>query len=466
MKRWLALSTLALACANAYATPVYHPLGPNLTYGAVTNNQTIISNITNPAGGAAVFTKEESQYRFGILSNLGFGYEFGDVENLYNEIDDAQVTLESDQNLSGTDVASLCPGLTPAPASVSSCADAIAADLNTRVFTSVNNVLNTAQEDGYARGFGSLHVPVLPLVISNKSLGGSFVLDANYSATANMTFLADPVALQGSDILAAIQSYASGGGTGTLSVPVPTDVSDTTLLVRGGAVFELGFGFSRTMLEVPAGQLAAGVRAKYYKVGLSRVATRLIGSEGSEDTFNADEDYEESAGFGIDLGALWISKHYRAGAWVDNINQPSFDYNEIDTAAAGYTDAAIIAQLQDSESYEMSRQVHLEGAVFTESQNWVIAVGLDVNAVEDATGNEYKWATISAGYATDSWWIPGFRVGYRANMAGTELSYLTGGLTLFKTVNMDLAYGLDSVEIDGESAPRSFMFNLGFELTF
>jgi hypothetical protein len=114
----------------------------------------------------------------------------------------------------------------------------------------------------------------------------------------------------------------------------------------------------------------------------------------------------------------------------------------------------------------MTRQLHLEGAVFTESQNWVVAVGLDVNAVEDPTGNEYKWATISAGYATDSWWIPGFRVGYRANMAGTELSYLTGGLTLFKTVNLDLAYGLDSVEIDGESAPRSFMLNLGFELTF
>ncbi len=462
MKRWLTLSALTLACANAYATPVYQPLGPNLTYGSVTNNQTIISNITNPAGGAAVFTKEDSQYRFGILSNLGFGYEFGDVENLYDQIDAAQTTLEGSQSLTQTEIINICGA---APSDVNACANSLASYLNGRPeLTSVNNVLATAQQDGYARGFFAGHVPIMPLVISNKALGGSFVLDANFSAVANMTFLADPVALQGSDILAAVQAYYTGGGTGALNVDLPADVSDTTLLVKGAAVAEVGFGYSRTMLQVDAGQLAAGIRAKYYKVGLSRVATRLIGSTGTENTFDSNDSYEYSTGFGLDFGGLWIAKNYRVGAWVDNINKPTFDYNGVDLT--GYTDPAIIAELQKSESYEMKSQLHLEGAVFTESQNWVIAVGLDANAVEDPTGAEYKWATISAGYATDSWWIPGFRVGYRANMAGTELSYMTGGLTLFKTVNLDLAYGLDSVEVDGEKAPRSFMMNLGFELTF
>ncbi len=458
MKRWFAVSTLTLVCANAYATPPYQPSGPNLTYGAVSNNQTIVSNVTNPAAGASVFTKEESQYRFGILSSIGFGYEFGQIDDLYNEIDNTQSQLQDTQNL---DYQTVCAGAS----TQAQCEQLVADELNSTIIASVNRVMNAVQADGYASGFFAGYVPVMPLVISNKGLGGSFVLDANFSAKANMTFISDPI----SDITAAQASQIIQGGTisnGQLSYDLSSLTTDSTLLVKGGAVAELGLGYSRTLLQVEAGQLAAGFRAKYYKVGLTRVAQRLLDANGAENTFDANKDYVYSSGFGLDLGGLWIAKHYRFGAWVDNINKPSFKFNEIDTVAAGYTDAAVVAELQKSESYEMNSQLHLEGAVFTESQNWVIALGLDANSVKDPTGAEYKWATLSAAYATDSWWIPGFRVGYRTNMAGTELSYLTGGLTLFKTVNLDLAYGLDSVEIDGEKAPRSFMMNLGFELTF
>ena len=457
MKHTFKFAVLSMLCANAFATPIYHPAGPNLTYGAVSNNQSIISNVTNPAAGAAVFTKEDSQYRFGILSSIGFGYEFGQVDNLYKEIDAAQATLQSAQPVS---YATVCAGITD----VTLCANAIAASLNTTAFAPVNNVLNRFQSDGYVSGFISGHVPLMPLVISHKGLGGSFVLDANFSAIANMTFLSDPVALQGSDVLAAVQAYITGGGAGPFSITLPDNSTDSTLLVKAAAVAELALGYSRPVFNSDAGELMAGLRAKYYKVGLTRAAQRLLATNGAQNTFDAGKDYVYSSGFGVDLGALWISKNYRVGGWVDNINKPSFKFNDVDVT--GYTDATVIAELSKSATYEMDSQLHLEGALYTESQNWVINVGLDGNAIKDPVGSEYQWGTLSAGYATDSWWIPGFRVGYRSNMAGTKLSYLTGGLTLFKSVTLDLAYGLDSVVIDGNKAPRSAMANLGLELSF
>jgi hypothetical protein len=96
----------------------------------------------------------------------------------------------------------------------------------------------------------------------------------------------------------------------------------------------------------------------------------------------------------------------------------------------------------------------------------VLNAAIDANAVMDPVGDDYQWATFSAAYATNSWILPGFRVGYRSNLAGTELDYLDAGFTLFKVLNLDVAWGLDSVEIDGDSAPRSLLVNLGLELSF
>ncbi len=460
MKPTFKFAALSMLCANAFATPIYHPSGPNLTYGAVSNNQSIISNVTNPAAGAAVFTKEDSQYRFGILSSIGAGYEFGQVDNLYKEVDAAQATLKASQSVNFSVV---CTGTASTNASL--CANAVALSLNTNIFAPVNNVLNTFQKDGYVSAFVSGHVPLMPFVISHKGLGGSFVLDANFSAIGNMTFLSDPVALQGSDVLAAVQAYITAGNTSApFNIALSDTSTDSTLLVKAAAIAELALGYSRPVFNSDAGELTAGMRAKYYKVGLSRAAQRLLAAKGAKKTFDANKDYVEQSGLGLDAGALWISKYYRVGAWVDNINKPSFKFNDVDVT--GYTDASIKAELSKSATYDMDTQLHLETALYTESQNWVINVGVDANAIKDPVGNDYQWGTLSAGYATDSWWIPGFRVGYRANLAGTKLSYMTGGLTLFKSVTLDLAYSLDSVKLDGDKVPRSFMANIGVELSF
>jgi len=90
---------------------------------------------------------------------------------------------------------------------------------------------------------------------------------------------------------------------------------------------------------------------------------------------------------------------------------------------------------------------------------------LDANAVEDVFGDEYRWATVSAAYATDSWWLPGIRAGLRKNLAGSEINYYTLGATL-AMVNFDVAWSSDTVTIDDSTVPRGAMFNLGLEVSF
>ncbi|MGC2167103.1 MAG: hypothetical protein WA632_13945, partial [Gallionella sp.] len=132
-----------------------------------------------------------------------------------------------------------------------------------------------------------------------------------------------------------------------------------------------------------------------------------------------------------------------------------------------YTHPGVIAQINADGTYKMKPQLQLEAAAYSVSQNWVLNGGLDANAVQDAVGRDFQWFTLSASYATTSWWIPGARVGYRSNLAGSKLGYITGGLTLFKAMSLDIAFTPKKVTDDkGNSIPRSAMINLGFQMTF
>lgn len=318
----------SMLCANAFATPIYQPPGPNLTYGSSSNNQSIMSSIANPAAAAAQLGKEDSQYRFGLI-NIGGGYEFGDVNDLYNQIDRTEAKLTNAEQLDG---ASLYDA--DRTVFVQNVADYI----NLNVTANVNGVLNAVQKDGNATVFFGGHVPLTPFVISRKGWGGSFVLDANVSAIANMTFISDPIAdFTTAQADALVTEYETSG---TMTYDPTVQTTDSTLLVKAAAVGEIGLGYSRSVLrreapelkegeptpgklsasELKAGELTAGVRAKYYQVKLARKAQRLTQTTGgAEDTFDSDLIYTTSSGFGLDVGTLWTSKHYRAGAWINNL---------------------------------------------------------------------------------------------------------------------------------------------------
>ena len=456
MKRLITATALTTAVTLAQATPLYHPPGPNLTYGAVSNGQTIMSDITNPAAGAAVLQQNGNQYRFGILSSIGAGIEFGKIDDLYNKIDAQADTFSNGVLIDENDFAGT-----------------IDAQVN-----SVNSVLSEiASPDAYAKGFVSGHVPIMPIVVAHKALGGSIVLDINASVAVkvhalNTDVIVDAAQLE-TDILA-----APGGTTsvsnGDVSVniadpfnPVLTIDNDSSVIAKASSTAELAVGYSRPVMELGGGTLYGGLRGRYHKVGLARAAIRL-GTliDGAEQAFDdaADEDFVTDTALGLDVGMLWVNDHFRLGATLANLNQPEFKFGDISTIG-NFTDAGIINQIRDTNSYTMEKQLTVEAAIYTKNQNWVISAAMDANAIEDALGDEYQWSTVSAAYATDSWFLPGIRAGLRQNLAGTKVKYLTGGVTM-GPVNLDLAYSPDKVTIDGETVPRGAILNLGLELTF
>ncbi|NOZ55067.1 MAG: conjugal transfer protein TraF [Gammaproteobacteria bacterium] len=443
MKRLLTVVITTMLTAAVYATPVYHPLGANLSYGDISNGQTIMSNITNPAAGAAVLKNNTNQYRFGILSSIGAGVEYGSIDNLFDEID-GQINQFFGIN----------PEVIINPAdAVNEIGDAI---------DSLNSTLTNLEKNGFGKVFASVHVPLMPIVVSTDWLGGSVVFDANFSFASRAEVLHTNIIFNRNNLEDNTDDISYTLNTNTFRVK-----NDDTLLVRGAATAEIALGYSRLALSTKEGNLYGGIRGKFYRVGLTQLNVRLGDVENSEDLFNdiGDEDFTDDTGFGLDIGLLWKSQHYRAGATLTNINEPEFEYNNLNNTEDYNTAGPIFQRLLSKLNYVMESQLKLEGALFSHNQHWVLGAGFDANAVKDPFGDEYQWATISAAYASPGWIIPAVRAGYRVNLSGSELSYLTFGSTLFKVFNIDLAYGLEEVVVDGDTFPRSLIVNLGLEIT-
>ena len=448
MKRLITATAFTMASTLTHAAPLYHPQGPNLTYGAVSNGQTIMSDITNPAAGAAVLKKNGNQYRLGIPGSIGGGIEFGQVDNLYERID---AEASKFQNLQiPTDVSS-------AAASVAEIDSALA---------SLNTVLADIETNGYAKAFGSVDIP---LVVAHQGLGGSLAFDINKSFATRATGLHETVtfnsaaALAGTDDLTDDVNLNLVGG-------IPTSYTidnDSSILIKASLVTDLSLGYSRPVLEAQDAVLYAGARAHHYTVEQSRLAVRMTSLTDVQQQFEdaLDQDRSSDTGMGVDVGVLWVSEHYRAGATLTNINEPKFDTGTIDLSSYPDPTAAIPQQLAGDNSFTMEKQLTLEAALYTASQNWVISGGFDANAVKDSLGDEYQWATVSAAYATDTWWLPGIRAGIRKNLAGTEINYYSLGATL-AMLNLDVAWSTDEVTIDGNTVPRGAMVNLGIEASF
>ena len=119
-----------------------------------------------------------------------------------------------------------------------------------------------------------------------------------------------------------------------------------------------------------------------------------------------------------------------------------------------------------NKEFTMQRQVRLEAGIFTEQRDWSLHAEIDANPVEDPMRDKYQWATLTAGYATDSWWLPSARVGLSRNLAGTKLSYLNAGITVMKFINLDIATTLDTVNLEGDKIRRGINVRLGIQFEY
>jgi hypothetical protein len=465
--------------SSVLAAPVYQPPGANLVVGHVAFGPRASSTMGNPATGAEELDRLGDKAKTVTGLSVSAGIEYGNVDDILELIEELGASTEPSPPGTGD------PGETPPdggieipiPPELEAAVKAIAKEVGARV-----GVLALVQAEGYGKAFVSTDIPI---ALGREHLGGAWEFGINLSGTSTVFGLAESIEFDVDEAREQLENilfdvanndpkevYPIGGDDVLITVdPDSGNVkirfdNDSTLLTKAATTAEFSTSYSREIWSGTSGKLYGGIDAKFYRVGLSRVSTRLGDITDSSELWESikDSDLDYSNDVGADLGVIWSGGNYHLGATLTNINEPEFKYPDVDTS--NYKDPDVIAFLERDDSYVMERQLRLEGSVHTADKHWGVAFGLDANKVPDPLGYKYQWASISASYNTDSFWLPSVRFGYRKNLAGTRLNYLGAGVTAFKYVNLDVASSFDTTSINGTTLPRSLMVNLGFNAAF
>lgn len=333
-------------------------------------------------------------------------------------------------------------------------------------------------------GYGKAWVAAdAPFVLGNNYMGGAWTFGVNWSGTAKAFGAVQPIQFSREDALQRLDDWlTSNPASRPAYVPLSDEVvlevspvsdevvftleNDSSIVTKSTQTTEFNLGYSRPAWSNESGTLYLGAEARLYLMRLSRLSVRFGDITDSEALFDAirDAEFRNDTRLGVDLGALWVGNNYQLGLQVTDVNEPEFTFPDVDLTP--YRTEAAINFLASDTKYRKTRQVKLEASLFSRNRKWSTHIGADANSATDPMGDEFQWLTLSAGFATDSVWVPGFRVGYRQNLAGTELRYASLGLTAFKIVNFDLSSTLDTVRIDGRDLPQGLMLSIGFEITW
>ncbi|HEY0680854.1 MAG TPA: conjugal transfer protein TraF [Steroidobacter sp.] len=423
-----AIGAALFSCAS-FAAPGFLDAGPNLSDNGASGAWTSLYATRNPAG-AEFAIAPDSTFRMGILSSFGVGMEVGPVDNFADEIDDLIDELDRDD---------------------------ISLSEGNALVGRFNGILDPLSRDGYVKVQAGVQVPLFPMLYRSEL--GVFTADANISAQARLGFLDSPLTYN------------------AVSEEVETA---SAAYVKAGQIDEIAIGFSRPVWKPSAGQLIVGGNVRYLQATLSKQVVALDAVEDDEDVEDILEDsYDanerKSSNVTLDVGAIFDFSNYRVGMTLANLTEPEFEYGAIGTncgALSGsaqyncYTAAFYGDRIALNETWTLERLATLEGAMFFASGAGSLAASVDLNDVHDPVGDLNQNMKVALGYKTQTNWLPDLRLGYRKNLAGTELSSASVGFTFFGAVHFDVACGLESTDIDGSSVPRTLAFNLGFEMSY
>ncbi len=336
------------------------------------------------------------------------------------------------------------------------------------------------KEEGYAKAWLAADAP---FVFDKQWLGGTWTMGLNWSGSSKAYGLTEEIEFDADIAQRRIEDWVNAlpidrPGQFEISdditlTPTPGQnavflsiTNDSSLLSKSTQTTEFNFSYSRETMSAENGSLFFGARANIYLKQLSRLSVRFGDITDSEELFEAirDADFRTDEGLGLDLGVLWVADNYQLGAHVTNINEPEFRFPDVNLEP--YSSERAIQFLERDALYTLDRQLKLEASIFTDDRRWSAHLGYDVDPVTEPMGDRFQWLTLSGGFTTDSWWIPSARIGYRQNLAGTELGYVSIGATLFKYVNIDIASALDTVKIDGQTLPQGLMGSIGVEISW
>ena len=481
----------ALHCAQ-----VFLPIGMDLSHGeAVQEN-----NLFSGSGNAAAFSVNRAyKPRFFALSpSAGVSLEYGNTDNIYKVVDNLSLLFtasDSDAIPSAMEYGSVLGG-----GHSESIKDSIKGILVGRididkVQQKLPDLIETVERmeqkvkagkailellgvDLYAKASAYADVPVL---LGVDTSGGHWSMDINVSATSKIFALKDAIVFDADRVLQQFEEALIEGATPseiylTDGIVLHIDQengdvtmalnNDSSLLSKVARIEELSLNYSRMIFNHRKGQLHLGIKPKYYRVGLSRVNIRIGDISDSEDVFDElrNAELREDSNGSVDVGLIWDAKHYYLGAALTNLTQPYFEFPRLNTQY--YYNEDIIKLLSRSDSYTMEVQLKLSAGIFSNSKRWSFNLGLDANEIPDPMHDDFQWLTLGAAYNSNNWYFPAVRLGVRRNLAGSELTYLNGGITFLKVFNLDLATTLETVDVKGNEVPRGMALNLGANFSF
>ncbi|UTA47813.1 conjugal transfer protein TraF [Simiduia sp. 21SJ11W-1] len=443
--------------------------GPAVTTGGLSNGQSLLSLSANPAAASFDRTRAKDASVIGGVF-MGAGVEYGDVEELFDQYDElAEAIADTNGVIEGISFNAFDPN---APDFASIIAEAEVEAMR------VVRLLDAVSDEGYANADAGLYTT---FIINHNILGGTLGFEFDYSGSASALSVIDPFNFDANVAQTELDSAymlmpgdpittfdLTGGITLTIN-PSTGDVTgsfsnDSLLAVRAAEKRSLGMSYSYA-ISTGSSQLHLGVKPKWVQMGLSRVVPRIGDITDSEALFDdiRDAEKETSSNFSLDVGALWVSQHLSLGVSAEDVLEPEFDFNEVDTSSYSAEVAAVIDGLS---SYTQEAKISVEASLYTADRSWALSGYYEPQVTTDALGEEHQWMQLSAGWHGDNFWVPNVRLGYRTNRAGSEVSIYSLGVTLFRHLNLDVSSSTDKVTIEGTSLPRGASASLGVTFAF
>jgi len=435
-KCWAGLASIGMVILStqAWSGSSSANMGTSTTMGPTSSSFSLHGAFNNPAMNPLLVNTDES-FRMSYFPNISYNMELGDLDNFTEDLDDLINLIDN-----------------PAD-NVDSASDTL---------DRFNDVVKLMGEQGYLKINVGIDAPLLPLIYKSDFLGGAIGFGAKTGVQIGMSVLDDNLGIS-----------TQGGGIET----------NTSLYLKSGLETTLSLSYGREIFALTdLGKLYVGAKLNLISMELSKQVVPLTTLDGKDvgdvisDTY--DQNLEKATAMGIDVGLVWAAKDYRLGLTFENINAPEFDYGSvgINCASRGEQNdardqcetASFFVQngrINSTESHIKQALMRVD-ALYSITERLVVSAAYDTAEYNDTIGFDNQWFNAATSYDPVHPLIPDLRIGYQKNLAGTELSSLTAGLTLFSLVSLDLEYGLESTAVDGSELPRRFGFSFSIAESF
>lgn len=422
-----------IAC-HSYAFNNTINSGSAMTLGPSSLSTSLSSSTFNPGMNSLVIGEGDS-LRMSYFPTFGANYEVGALDNFADDIEELADIIDDSSN---TD------------------------DDTSEVLDRFNNVLKLAGEDGYIKFNANLNAPLLPLYFYSELLQGTVGFDYSVNLQVGLSLLDAELTFNNQN-----NSFATA----------------SALYLKSGIQQTYSVSYGKEIFINHSGKLYAGAKLKYIHMELSKQVLPLVELAGEKLSDFIEDEYDQNklstGNLGLDLGIVWDANSYRIGLTLENINSPTFDYGEIGVNCTDIAENTSSRNSCESAKYFTqttgeinAKEVHKKQAIMRAdalvniSDKVQFTTAIDLSKYDDIVGDDNQWLRAAIIYNSNENILPSIRVGYHKNLSGFKTSSITAGLTLFEILSFDIEYGLESVEIDGTSAPRRAGFSLSIQEQF